>query len=182
MEIRSNISTVFGELASRISQLGNPDGMLREIATSMHPVVRDRIHTEGIAADGSQIGTYTKGYMSVRTGVYKSNSTITKGKKKGETSNTGVFTKEENKGQARPKYNRTNDTKVILSLTRQMESDLSVQPTEKGYGLGYNNSANADKAKWAEDKYKKKIFALTDPEKEMVIEVANAYTEKTLNG
>lgn len=179
MDITTNISDVFGGLASQLSNI--VDSLLREVAISMLPVVRDRVHTEGKAADGSQIGTYTEGYMSVRTGVYKSNEKITKGKKKGETRNVGVFTKGEHKGETRPKFNRTSDTKVILSLTRQMESDLSVQATETGYGLGFNNSFNFDKAQWAEARYKKKIYSLTDQEQIQVIEIANVFTNKKLN-
>lgn len=195
MQISSNISTVFGDLASKFSAMTQPDGLLREIATSMHPIFRDRIHVDGLAADGSQIGIYSEGYMAVRTGIYKNSEKNTKGKNKGKVKNAGRFTKgnslrayDDNDGNVsiigaeRPRYNRNGDKKVILSLTRQMESDLSVQPTEKGYGLGYNNSVNADKAKWAEERYKKKIFALMDSEKEQVIEIANAYTDRILNG
>ncbi len=177
--LNSNISEVFGEIALRIGTIR--ETVLRDVATSMQPVVRDRIHTEGKAADGSDIGTYSKEYMSVRTGQYKSNGEVTKGKKKGEIRREGVYSKGEKKGTQRPKFNRTSDTKVILSLTRQMESDFSVQPTDDGYGLGYNNSINFDKATWAEARYKKKIFALTDQEKEMVIEIANTYSNNILN-
>lgn len=181
LQNRSNMGAVFSELASRIREVSNPDGLLREIAVSMLPVVKDRIHGDGKASDGAGIGEYSKSYMSVRTGVYKSNEKYSKGKNKGETKNTGSYTRGEKKGQLRPKYNRTADRKVVLSLTRQMESDFSVQPTDGGYGLGYNNSENFDKAQWSEATYKKKIFDLTDSEKEQVIEVANEYINKAIN-
>lgn len=180
MQFNSNISDVFNGLAQQVSNLSEP--LLREVAVSMLPVVRDRIHTQGIASDGSQIGTYSDSYMSVRTGVYKSNSAITKGKDKGKTRNVGVFTKGENKGESRPNFNRTADSKVILSLTRQMESDFSVQATEKGYGLGFNNSLNFDKSQWVEATYKKPIYPLTSSEKEQVIEIASTFTNNRLNG
>lgn len=179
MQINSNISEVFGSMAANLNAMR--DGMLREIAVSMLPVVRDRIHVQGKAADGSQIGEYSEGYMAVRTGIYKSNEKVSKGKNKGQTKSTGVFTKGENKGKQRPNYNRSQDKKVILSLTRQQESDLSVQPTPEGYGLGYNNDANFNKAQWAETTYKKPIFSLTNDEKEMVIEIADSYKNRHLN-
>lgn len=79
------------------------------------------------------------------------------------------------------KLNRTADSDVILSATRQMENDFTVVATAKGYGLGYNNSLNFDKAKWLEDKYKKKVFGLTEAEREQVLEVAKFESAKILN-
>lgn len=180
MQVSSNISDVLNGIASNL--IGMKNDMLREVATSMLPVVKDRIHTDGKAADGTQIGTYSKGYMAVRTGVYQSNGKITKGKNKGETRNVGVFTKGKNKGEERPKYNRTSDTKVVASLTRQMESDFSVQATSEGYGLGFNNDENFNKSQYVEATYKKKIYGLTDTEKEQAVEVAGNYTNRKLNG
>lgn len=193
--ITSNINEVFGDLKTRLESLGNPDRMLRTVATSMQAVVRDRIHVEGKAADGSQIGTYSKGYMSVRTGKFKNSEKFSRGKNKGKIKNAGTFTRGNNVmaiddndgsinrvGLPRPKYNRTDDTKVILSLTRQMESDFSVIATDNGYGLGYNNQENLKKSQYSEATYKKKIFSMTDQEKEQAIEVANDFINNELNG
>lgn len=54
------------------------------------------------------------------------------------------------------KYNRTSDTKMIFSLTRQMENDLFLvagsNPEDvpiklnDGYGIGFKNPLNAKKA------------------------------------
>jgi len=49
------------------------DTVLRTVATSLLGDVKNRIHEDGKAADGSQIGTYSKGYMVVRTNSYKGN-------------------------------------------------------------------------------------------------------------
>lgn len=157
------------------------DSVLRGTATSMLAVVKTRIHEQGKDATGAEIGTYTPGYMAVRTGVFKSNAKFSKGKNKGETKPTGVFTKGPLKGSPRPNYNRTNDTKVVISLTRQMENDFSVIATEDGYGLGYNNSLNFQKAGWVEATYDKKIFALTPDEQKQAIEIANEETNKIID-
>lgn len=73
------------------------------------------------------------------------------------------------------KYQRTADTAVIVSLTRQLENDWSVLATPKGYGLGFKNSFNKDKAGWVEEIKGKKIFQLTQKEityvQETVIEL-----------
>ena len=70
------------------------------------------------------------------------------------------------------KYKRTADPTVILSLTKQMENDFSVQETPLGYGLGYNNTLNYDKAKWNELRYNKLIFGLTNEEQIIANKVA----------
>lgn len=176
IRVTTNIKPVLEGLGARLSGLANPDQMLRTIATSMVAVVRDRVHVQGIAQDGSAIGSYSEGYMAVRTGRFKTNDEYKSGPRKGQPKNTGKFTKGPQKGQSRPNYNRTNDRKVVASLTRQMENDLSVQATESGnYGIGYNNPLNAQKAIWVEATYRKKIFALTADEKRLTLRIAEDF-------
>lgn len=66
------------------------------------------------------------------------------------------------------KYNRSVDKKIIVSLTRQLENDWSVIATEKGYGIGFLNSFNFQKASWVEANKSKVIFKLSDKEKQHV--------------
>jgi hypothetical protein len=70
------------------------------------------------------------------------------------------------------KYKRTADPTVILSLRKQMEKDFSVQETQLGYGLGYNNPLNYQKAQWNELRFNKLIFGLTNEEQIIANEVA----------
>ena len=149
------------------------DTVLRKVATTMLGTVKNRVHEDGKDASGGQIGTYTHEYMVVRTNSFQNNlKTKGKDKGKGRTTSAGEFTKGKNKGQARPIYNRTSDTKVVISLTRQMENDFVVIPTDKGYGLGYNNPDNKLKAGYVEATYKRKIFALTPDEQQEVTTIA----------
>jgi len=128
------------------------DKILREIAQALTSAIVIRVHQEGKAADGSKIGTYSPEYMRVRTGQVKQ-------------------TKKEGKGAARKKYNRTSSTEVILSLTRQMEMDLTTceqNPAKipNGYAIGYQNNFNYDKAVWNEQRYNKKILTQLSKEEE----------------
>lgn len=70
------------------------------------------------------------------------------------------------------KYNRGTSSKVIVSLTRQLENDWSVIATDKGYGIGFLNSFNKDKAGWVEEIKDKKIFELTANEQKYVQDLA----------
>jgi hypothetical protein len=163
------------------------DALCFEIATSLNPDIRHRVHTEGLAADGSEIGAYSEGYMKVRTGNYdegeryKRDSKKT-GKKAGDFKDrkgkggAGVFNRGAKKGQPRPVYNRTDKTEVVLSLSRQMENDMKNTgniPVEGGYGIGYSNEHNYNKAMWVEETYGKKIWDFTEKEKQKAIDIVN---------
>lgn len=146
--VTSNISEAVAKLRGALEALKNPDPLLRTVATSMLPVVHDRIHVEGKAADGSPIGSYSNSYLRLR----------------------------EKKG-------RLEGKKVVLSFNRDQENDFSVQISSDGkYGLGYKFPINAQKAEWEEKRFGKKIFGLTDPEKELVNKVAQQYVEDLLSG
>ncbi|PXV61172.1 hypothetical protein CLV62_1255 [Dysgonomonas alginatilytica] len=162
------------------------DVMLREIATNVMPMMRIRVHVNGQDSDGSPIGTYSKGYMKVRTGNYPE-TVVSKGKNKGqfrerkEQGQAGVFTKGRNQGQPRPTYNRSTDNNVILSLTRQMEQYMQVFETENGYGIGYSNELNYNKAIWNEKRYKKAIWSLAIAELDVMKAISERYITEKLN-
>lgn len=182
IEINSNADEVFSNIIMRLEKLANQDSVIREVATEMAGPIKDRIHVRGEDATGAQIGTYSKEYMKVRTGLFSTNATFKRGQHKGQTKPTGVFTKGKNKGAPRPQFNRDSDTKVIISLTREMENDWSVQADGSRVGLGYSNAHNADKADWAEHTYGKKIFALTPGEHEQSIRIAEQAVNRILSG
>ena len=169
ISVSTNIKVVLQAKLAQIQELqNNPDPILRTVALAVLPELKHRVHVDGKDSSGAQIGNYSPGYMVVRTGDYKNADRKTKGAKKGELKNAGKYTKGLNikvhgmivedtskVGLNRPKYNRTNDTKVVLSLTRQMENDLTVVQTGNGYGIGYLNPDNFKKAMWCEATYEK---------------------------
>ena len=165
ISINTNISQVAESLRIKLSALADKDKVMRAVAVGMKTQVHYRVHTEGKDAADGQIGTYSDGYMKVRTGTFES-PTIVRGK---------------NKGKPRPMYNRTGDTKVIASLTRQMENDMKVVATSDGYGIGYSNDLNFAKVGYLENTYKKEIFNLTPSEKEMAVAIAEEETGKIMN-
>lgn len=180
--VRTNSADVLGRIRLKVNALTNKDQLLRTLATNTRAAMKYRIHTEGLASDGSPIGNYSEEYMKVRTGRFATNSVFSKGKNKGEKKPEGVFTKGKNKGQPRPKYNRTSDTKVISSLTRQMENDFVVVATAKGYGIGYSNSENFKKVGYVEHAYKgKKIFRMTAEERENNRKTAMQFVKDNLH-
>jgi hypothetical protein len=193
LTVTSNLKVVVKAKLEQIQALqNNPDAILRTVAMAVLPEVKRRVHIDGKDSSGSAIGSYSKEYMTVRTGNYRDAARHKKGEKAGQfkdrkgKGDAGKYTKgvdtkvfhtivqETSKvGLNRPVFNRTTDTKVILSLTKQMENDLSVIPSGNGYGIGYLNSDNYKKAIWCEATYNKKILTkLTKEEKELAIKTA----------
>lgn len=194
IRVKTNISTVASGLIAKMQSLQDRDKLLRAVASNVLETMKNRIHREGQAADGSQIGTYTPGYMKVRTGDFKNAKKFVKGKNAGKRKNagtfteavirlnkeTGVFTGEDKVGKARPNYNRTGDTTVICSLTRNMENDMKILPTKDGYGIGYSNDINGKKVDWLEDTYDKPIFTIGDLERKVITDTIQTYINQEL--
>lgn len=203
----NNANAVIGDLKQFLVALVTPgeqhhDIMLRGLASTLTAKMHYRVHTQGLDSNGNPIGTYSKSYMAVRTGRFGNSKSIKSGKNKGKIVSAGNFTKkkvlttgpdgstkatfQKIKGGLRPKYHRTDDPKVILSLTRQMENDLGLcqaDPikTELGYGIGYKNSHNYQKLLWCEQTYGKAILThTTKEEEEMVYELAQEYIDKNI--
>lgn len=160
------------------------DALLRTVATSVLALMRDRVHEKGKAADGSQIGTYSKGYVVYRSGAYKN----AKVGKKGKLSTAGHYTKGNKavyaisskksvpvKESKRKMMNRGSDPKVILSLTRQMEGDMRVIQEGDVFYIGYSNKDNFNKAIWNEQRYKKPIWKLSKEEHEAKDEIVQKF-------
>ena len=73
---------------------------------------------------------------------------------------------------------RGTDNKVILSVTRQMESGYVPEAIENGYAICFRTAEDMQKARWCEETYEKPIFAPTAEEKAMVIAIAQDYISK----
>ena len=152
VKVSTNATQIFNNLQKKVDNALSPkavDSLMRELAVTTAANMRERIHEEGKAANGANIGIYSEEYMKVRK-----------------------------------KNNRTGDKKVILSLTRQMEADFTLgvnntEPTKlpNGYGVGWKNQLNADKAGYLEIKYKKKIFAMTSKERADAAKIVDAFVK-----
>ena len=190
IKVESNASNVFINIERKLGQALSPqqiDLMTREIATTTAANMRERIHELGQDSANGNIGFYTDEYMNVRTGVYANSGVYKRGPKKGEPKNTGVYTKGKNKGKPRIRYNRSNDRKVIISLTRAFENDFTLgvrnrTPTKirGGYGIGWKNNTNALIAEGHERRYRKKIWNLTQQEKADAFKVAQEFVKNAV--
>lgn len=147
IEITSNITEICDNVIKKLSSV-DVSKMTRLQASTLMARMRNRIHVDGLDADGKPIGTYSKPYLKY----------------------------------TRPKYGRTEDTKVVLSLTRTMENSMVLYPIENGTGIGYATAEQLQKSKWCEETYKKKIFAPTTEERDMCIQIGKNYIKEHING
>ena len=131
----TNIAQVLGNIKTRFDLLRDKEYLLRPLAIETIPLMKERIHEQGEASDGSQIGTYANSYM-----------------------------------RQREKAGRGESRKIIVALTSQLEQDWAVIGTTNGYGIGFNNPFNAQKARWVEEQKSKIIFNLSAKEKEYIKE------------
>ncbi len=64
--ITTNISQVISNLKTKFELLENKEYLLRPLAIETIPLMKERIHVDGQASDGSQIGSYANSYMAAR--------------------------------------------------------------------------------------------------------------------
>jgi hypothetical protein len=159
------------------------DSVIRGVATSMKGVIQKRIHEEGKAADGGNIGQYDTThplYVNPRKSPKQFTPMGKTGKTKfenGQPHKTKYFNSY--KG-FREEIGRPTDT-VNLSLTGQMNSQFTIIPTSDGYGLGWNNTEMYKRSQGLEMKYNKVIWGLTDEEQKQAVEVANFEVGKIID-
>lgn len=170
------------QLLNQLNDVANQRELSLLIATSLRGQVRARIHTDGIATDSAQIGTYSDKYMVMRMGTYQNAILVKSGKKKGQVRASGVYTKGFKKGEKRPNYHRGSDRKVIASLTAEMENNFAVKEVDNvTFGLGYLNELSYNKSQWVEATYKKDIFSLTQEELDKVTELSYLYVKNAIS-
>lgn len=79
------------------------------------------------------------------------------------------------------KCKRDASNKVIVSLTRQLENNWSVIATTNGYGIGFLNPFNLQKARWVEEGKSKTIFSLSKSEQQYAVDRINELVADALS-
>lgn len=153
LTIRTNVGEVAARLMNRFVKAQDKDKMLRSVAVSLLPEVRHRIHQDGKAADGSDIGTYEESYMPTR--------------------------RKNNRGESRKKiYSLTskleNSLVVVADGTRY---GIGVLDATDGKGI-----SSIQKIKFNEQRDGKKSYALAQGEVQLGITVAKHFLSDALHG
>lgn len=70
LSIKLDFSKFTQDLEQRVARLKDKDYLVRPVAIELLPLMTRRIHQEGRASDGSQIGTYSSSYLRLRVNRY----------------------------------------------------------------------------------------------------------------
>ena len=96
--------------------------------------------------------------------------------KNAEGSQIGDYSVPYLKRRQQKPFNNTSDSKIILSLTRKLQTDFVVVPTEKGYGLGWIQNDRPAPKKTSDRKSKGSTKKITNFElAEILDEKYNVY-------
>ncbi len=116
--------------------LSDKESLLRPVCVELSGIMNNRIHEDGQASDGSEIGQYKTSYLKMREAF---------------------------------NHPRT-ERKVVLVLTRKLSNSWGAFATDKGYAVGFTDSAATEgvtglkKIQYAEEHFGKKIGDMTKEE------------------
>lgn len=135
--VNFDLSKLEAALNQIVEALSDSNQSIRPIAIELSGLMQKRIHEDGVASDGTKIGTYTSPYLERRAKI------------------TGL-----------------SGNSVVLYLTGKMFSSWGAFGTERGWGVGFqdssdgNNVSSGQKLKYAEEHFNKKIGDMTKEEAE----------------
>lgn len=162
-------------------ELGN--NLLREIATTQLAEMKSRIFEDGQDASNTAIGQY-----SVKPIYVNPNNSPKKFTTKGKTGKSkfadGTPHKTRYFAQGykgfKSEIGRNILGTVNLSLTREFQNKMTIVATNDGWGIGWLEDEKYKRALHFEQKYRKKIFAQTEQEKEITQNVINNFIKENI--
>lgn len=176
LSLHSNINNVISRISGKLRDI-QPGGAvydtaMRTAADTQHQATTDRIHTNGIASDGSDIGQYstTPMYINPKNSPSTFQPVGKTGRdtfiKSGKPHLTRYF--DQGYRAYREEIGLPSD-KVVLTLRGDLRDGLSIIPTAGGYGLGWTDEALYDLSQTLEAKYAKPIWSATEDEKTAIV-------------
>jgi hypothetical protein len=176
----SNADPVLTELSSKLQQLQTGgtvyNSMLQSIGATMLYDIKSRIHQQGLAADGSRVGEYSRKPIYVpisKSGgapVGKTGKAVFKtGKRKGQLHASRYYPG----GYAQ--YRATIGATEPLVLTGALKNGFSLLTTTAGFTLGWADSKLSARAAALERKYGKPIWAFGSTERSKALLIAKNF-------
>ena len=185
----TNIEKIIADIQSRVRSVmpggSVNDSALRAAASTQLALCIQRIHVDGKASDGSAIGEYStkETYISGKSSPVKLDNEGRTGRRNFESSGQPHTSKYFEGGYKafRSEIGR-DSSKVVLDLSGQLKIQLSIIPTNKGYGLGWPNVEMRKRAGYLELKYRKKIWRPTESEETIIIKIIQKAVLNALSG
>jgi hypothetical protein len=141
--------------------------------------VTERIFVNGLAADGSKIGQYSKKEIWIPVPAFGvSNSNLSKTGKRGKKTKSTKYFKD-GYSQFRGETGRQNSF-VDLNLSSQLFLSVKFGVSGSGYAIGIVGEEEAKKARGNEKRFGKDIFSLTDEERKKFLSLVSKEYNKIL--
>lgn len=155
----------FIDLINRINTAIRSERNQRAAVVTTLAIHKPRIFQQGLDADGGKIGTYGTNPISI--------SKKNQARQTGKTYFKGGYAEYKTAIGKNPGF-------VNLRNTDQMMMDYGVLQTSQGFGFGFQNDINSNKADWMTDKYDAPIFAASDKEIDVFTNTYLALVNKDL--
>lgn len=157
----------YDPLIRALEALRSDPRIIKTALSSVLPEHKNRIFKQGFDSKGVQIGTYGTKKISIAKNKQARNT--------GRTYFKGGYAEYKSAIGKNPGF-------VNLRNTDQMMVDYGlIQLGNSTFGFGFQNEENYKKSQWNELKYKKKIFALSKAEENLLTNVLTAEIKKALN-
>lgn len=143
----------FTDLVTKINNAARSDRSIRIYLSTTLAVHKPRIFSQGFDAKGQKIGVYSTKPISISKNKQARNT--------GKTYFKGGYSEYKRAVGKHPGY-------VNLRNTDQMMMDYSLIGSGGNYGFGFQNTENAKKSHWMEQKYFKDIFDISRNEENVL--------------
>jgi hypothetical protein len=170
MEYRSNMDKVIGKLRDLLGE-NTLDKLYLSIAQSIYASNLRRIHTDGKAVSGSNIGRYSTTPMYVNP-ARSPRAFAPMGKNGSRNRRTRYFP-----GGYR-EFRSTigkESGKVNLQLNGTLLSDFQLRKIYNGYALGFMTAKSSKIASGMENKYAKKIWGISSQDRTDIDNITREY-------
>ena len=137
------------DLVNKVNATIRDERFKRVAISTVLAIQKPRIFDKGQDSTGAKIGNYSTNPISIS--------------RKNQARDTGITYFKAGYNQYKSAIGK-NQGFVNLRNTDQMMMDYGIVSSGGDFGLGFQNSLNADKAGWMTEKYQKEIFALSDRE------------------
>ncbi len=155
----------FITLIDKVNNVIRSEQNQRVALTTTLAIHKQRIFVNGQDANGSRIGTYGTNPISIS--------------KKNQARQTGKTYFKAGYAEYKKDIGK-NPGFVNLDNFGQMRADYGLVLGSSGFGFGFQNDINAEKAGWMTDKYDKEIFQLSDSELDTYANVLVAQLNQAL--